>query len=499
MLELTTSLRISTGSAATTGDVEIPGYSESEILHEFEGEDEGSQEAEEEVFGRIENTSSETDGLAAAATVLGNRGYVGVSYSTYDSVYGIPGHHHHEEEGEEEEEEHGEEAVRIGLDQKRLDLKAQLDVGGAVEHLKIRVAKNDYGHTEFEGDEIGTVFDTKGTDLRVEAKHQVFGGLEGAIGAQYKLIDFEAIGDEAFVPGSETRQFSLFAFEELTLSDAWVLQGSARLESQKITSLLLPTHDDTAWGASIGAIWSANDFLTLSGNLALTERHPNATELYADGPHLAVQRYERGTVTQGLGLLEKEKSTNLDLTLRGRYDRFEFSVTGFVNNVDDYILLSPTNEIEDELQVFDYLQTDVELTGFEGELLVDIAETSFGHLHARVFGDYVRGKQKSGGNLPRIPPLRVGGGLHLSGDKIDASIEASRYSDQDKLADNELPTDGYTMTSAEISYNFNEPNVLVFLRGTNLGNEDARRHTSPLKDIAPLPGRSVHLGMRWNF
>jgi iron complex outermembrane receptor protein len=38
--------------------------------------------------------------------------------------------------------------------------------------------------------------------------------------------------------------------------------------------------------------------------------------------------------------------------------------------------------------------------------------------------------------------------------------------------------------------------ALLFLRGTNLLDEDARLATSPLKDIAPLPGRSVHFGVR---
>ncbi len=480
-----------------TGDVEIPGFAESAALRATEDEEEGGDE--EEAFGRLENTGSEADGAAAALTLISDRGFLGVSFSTYDSNYGIPGHHHHEEEeGGEEEEEH-EEQVRIGLRQERLDVSGRLDINGFLDHVNVRIARNDYGHTEFEGDEIGTVFDTDGTDIRIEAKHRTIGNLEGAVGLQYKLIDFNAIGDEAFVPPSETRQLSLFAFEELVVGDNLTLQASARVEKQEIDSPLLPSHDDTAWGASIGAIWSATDVLTLSGNLALTERHPNSTELYADGPHLAVQRYERGTVTQGLGILGKEQSTNLDLTLRGRFGRSELSVTGFVNDVDDYILLSPTNEIEDELQVFDYGQADVRLSGFEAEWLVDLAETEFGHLHARVFGDYVRGKRTSGGNLPRIPPLRAGLGLHLSGEVIDAGIEASRYSKQNKVADNELPTASYTLVEAEVSYRFSEQDVLLFVRGTNLGDQDARRHSSPLKDIAPLPGRSIHVGLRWDF
>ena len=501
-----------------TSNVEIPGFAESDLFraleeaeeeegHDEEEEEEGHDE-EEEAFGSVDNSSSETDGLAAALTFLGDRGFIGVSYSQYDSDYGVPGGHGHEEEEEEEEEEghdeEEEEEVTIGLEQERIDINGRLDLGGAIEHVKFRLARNDYGHIEFEGDEVGTVFDTDGTDLRIEAKHRNIGALEGAVGLQYKLIDFTAIGDEAFVPSSETRQLSVFAFEELALNEDWVIQASARVERQDISDISEPSapdHDDTAWGASIGGIWSANDALTFAANLAFTERNPNATELYASGPHIAVQRVERGSVTQGQGLLDKETSTNLDLTLRGRFGRSEFSVTGFINDVDDYIVLRPTDEFDDEeeLQIFDYAQTDVQFVGFEAEFLVDIIETDNGHMHARLFSDFVYGEEDNGAYLPRVPPLRVGAGLHFRGDAIDASVEASRYSKQDKIAVNEIPTDSYTLLQAEASYRFPEQGVLVFLRGTNLGDEDARRHSSPLKDTVPLPGRSVHLGLRWDF
>ena len=67
------------------------------------------------------------------------------------------------------------------------------------------------------------------------------------------------------------------------------------------------------------------------------------------------------------------------------------------------------------------------------------------------------------------------------------------------MAENELPTESYTLLSAEVSYAFDQPNVFLFLRGTNLGDEDARQHTSPLKDLVPLPGRSVEFGVRYDF
>jgi iron complex outermembrane receptor protein len=41
--------------------------------------------------------------------------------------------------------------------------------------------------------------------------------------------------------------------------------------------------------------------------------------------------------------------------------------------------------------------------------------------------------------------------------------------------------------------------VLLFVRGSNLLDEEARRHTSALKDYAPLAGRAVSAGVRWTF
>ena len=488
-----------------TGDVEIPGFAESALLRaleEAEHDDDGDHDEheEEEAFGRIENTSSESDGGALGLSFLGNRGMLGVSVSQYNSDYGIPGHHHeHEENDADHGDEEGEEIVRIALEQTRYDIRGELALDNAIESLKVRIARNDYGHTELEGDEIGTVFDSQGTDIRMELRHAPINALQGAIGLQYKQIDFAATGDEAFVPSTKTDQVSLFAFEELPLGNEWVLQASTRAEHQGIRTTSSDDYSNMAYGASLGAIWSPRESLTLAGNVSLTERHPNATELYADGPHLAVQRYERGAETLGLGTLDNERSANIDLTLRIALPRWEANLTGFINDIDDYILLAPTGEEEDELPVFEYGQTDAELIGFEAEVMFDLLQRDDRHLHARLFSDFVQGEQKSGAYLPRIPPLRVGLGFHYTDERFDASVEASRYSKQEKTASNELPTADYTMIDVGFSYRLADPDLMFYVRGRNLGDEDARRHSSPLKDIAPLPGRSLHAGIRWDF
>jgi iron complex outermembrane receptor protein len=486
----------------STDDIEIPGYAESQLLRDLE-EAEGDGAGEEEAFGVVENTDSDTDGGALGVSFVGDKGFVGVSLSVFDSEYGVPGHHPHEEEaplpGEPVEEE---ELVRIDLEQTRVDAKGEYDLDGDfLSSISFRASANDYAHTELEGAETGTVYDVQGTDGRIELRHAKWGNLEGAIGVQYKRIDFDAIGDEAFVPASDTRRTSLFLFEEIVLSNSLVLQGSARLEDQSISGAsLTESYDDSAIGASIGAVWRPRDAMRVSFNLASTERHPNATELYADGSHVAARRYERGSVVLGNGILEKEKSTNFDVTIHGDHARLEWSITGFVNAVDDYILLRPTALELDGFQVYDFGQADVEFRGIEAEALVEIWDTSDSHVHLRLFTDFVDAEEDvTGAKLPLIPPQRLGLGVHGGWHKFDANIDAVFADDQKDVAENELPTEGYTLLNASLSYTVADPGLYLFLRGSNLLDEDIRQHTSPLKDFVPLPGRSVHLGLRYEF
>ncbi len=491
-----------------TDNIEIPGFAESALLRRLEElEEEGEEhgEEEEEEFGIVENTDSETESGAAGVTLFGERGRIGVSVSRFETNYGIPGEHEHAHEEEEPglgEEEEEEEIIRIDMEQTRVDVEGELYLDGFFEAVNFKFASNDYEHVELEGPEVGTLYDNQGIDARIELPHRQIGNFVGAIGLQYKSLDFDAVGEEAFVPPSETDQIALFAFEEYAAGPDLTLQASARIERQEISTPGQSDYSETALGAAFGAIWQWTDTLTLSGNLSLTERHPNSTELFADGPHLAVQRFERGAVTLGLGELDKELSRNLDVTLRGNFDRVEFAVTAFLNDVSDYIVLSPTAEIEDELQVFDFGQTDAELYGFEAEALVDIFESlnTDIHVHVRLFADMTRGEDTvANTDLPRLPPLRYGLGLHYQRAGFDASVSATRHDEQDRVAPNELPTEAFTMVDAQVSYTFDEPGVLVFLKGRNLGDEDARRHTSPLKDLVPLPGRSLIAGLRWDF
>jgi iron complex outermembrane receptor protein len=342
----------------------------------------------------------------------------------------------------------------------------------------------------------GTVFNQDAYELRFTADHKLGSGWRGTTGLQYVDVDFEALGDEAFVPNSKTQALSVFAFEERHFDD-WTVELGARAEQQKIdVDAELPDYNETAISLSAGTVWEFADEHALALNLTRTQRNPQAAELYANGPHIAAQRFEVGDAD-----LDQETSVTADVSLRHTGDGINWTVSAYYNDYADYIYASPTGEIADDLPVYAYLQDGAKFHGFEAELNVPLIDDGQRHLGLRLASDYVRGKLDNGEDLPQIPPLRFGAGLHYDQDAWHVGAQAFYYNKQDKLADNELPTDGFMLAEMDASYRMpvGSASVFLFLRGTNLLDEDARQHASPLKDIAPLPGRSWHIGARAEF
>ncbi|WP_175596945.1 TonB-dependent receptor [Peristeroidobacter soli] len=461
-----------------TDDVEIPGFAQSDALRRQLIE---AGEEPDDIRGHIPNTQGEASGGAIGGSYIGQQGLAGLSYSRYETTYGIP----------------GEAEAFIDMKQDRFDGKAELDLEGTIKKLRLTGAYNDYTHTEFEAPgEPGTVFNQNAYELRFAADHEFGNGWRGTTGLQYVDVDFEAIGEEAFVPSSTTQTLSVFAFEEHHF-ESWTIELGARAEQQKIdVNAALPDYDETAISLSAGAVWDFAEDHALALNLTRTQRNPQAAELYADGPHIAAQRYEVGDTN-----LDKETSVTADLSLRHTGDNLSWVVSAFYNDYTDYIYASPTGDIEDDLPVYVYLQDGAKFHGFEAEVNVPLLDDGNRHLGLRLASDYVRGKLDNGEDLPQIPPLRFGAGLHYDQDAWHIGAQAFYYSKQDKVATNELPTDSFVLAEMDASYRVpvGSTSVFLFLRGTNLLDEDARQHASPLKDIAPLAGRSWHIGARAEF
>lgn len=498
------------GFKRKTEDVRIPGFARSERLRKSEPLEKGEKEAR----SVLPNSFTESEGGSAGASFLWDGGYFGLAYSGYNSNYGTV----------------AEPDVTIDLQQRRWDGRGALFTPfTGIKAINYKLTYSDYEHTEWEGSEGGTVFKIEGFDGRFELAHEPLGPLEGMIGYQTQYSDFSALGEEAFLPPTETRTHSAFLFEEI-IADPLRYQFGARYDHTSVASHSNPAfgpghaRDFHSLSGSAGVVWTPVEDYAVAFNVSYTQRAPTYVELFANGPHLATDSFEIGDPS-----LDLEQSLGFDLTLRKQKGFVTGSVSLFYNRFKDFISLAPTGAdfVEEEeghrLPIFEFRPTDADFIGGEAEAVFHLitptlesttslskdgmgseeAITGNSHgLRLELRADYVTTRDRSTGrSLPRITPFRALGALAYEYKSFGARLEAQYSARQNRTADFEWPTDSYVLLNASLSYRFTAGPVAfdLYVRGTNLTDEEARLHTSFLKEIAPLPGRSVLIGLRTEF
>lgn len=520
------------GSYVRTGDLRTGGFLVSRDIREHALEharEDGDTELAEEANrrGRIPNTSLETWEVAGGLAWVTDRGHLGFSVSRYESNYGVPnrfdahgehGHEHGDEDHDEDhdhdhDEDHGDEHgheghshedVRLAVKQTRFDIRGEVETGGGfLDRIRLRLAAADYRHDELEeGGEIGTSFFNQGYEGRLELVQADRNGWRGAIGGQFVLRDFEIVGEEKYKPATNSEQYGLFTLQSFDLG-AFRAEAGARYERSIIVAQ--PDFDlgngrmersFNAFSASLGGSVSLSDGMRLGLNLSRSERAPTAEELYSNGPHAATQAFEIGNP-----LFVKESSWGVEGVFRWSVPGFRLAASAYYNWFDDYIYLNETGEEEDELPVFAYAQADARVRGFEVEASATLAR--FGGTAINIDGlvDYVRADITGDGPAPRIPPLRMLGGIETQGDRFNARLEVEHVFEQDRVSGVELPTDDYTMVNASVAFSpFGRGNATrLILSANNIFDVEARRHASQLKDFAPLAGRDLRATLRFQL
>ncbi len=473
----------------------------------------GKQNAETpSVFGRLPNSASQSDGGAAGASAVWDEGFFGVSYSGFNSAYGAV----------------AERGVLIDLKQRRWDARGSfLAPARGIKAINYKFSSTDYQHAEL-GEGEAQTFKTRGTTGRLELVHEKIGLLEGAVGYQMQLSNIAASSSDVehlLMPTNKTKMHSIFLFEEIAL-DPLRYQFGARFDRTTVQALENPervefTSRSKAFnGVSLsgGVVYDINKQYALALNTGFTQRPPTSTELFADGAHHATGTYERGYT--GLGM---ERALTFDLSLRKKTGRVTGSMSVFLNKFSRFIALSPTgNDVDvdgEELPEYQYKATRARLYGAEAEVVIHLVEPRLADgkqgdaaddssrkvmqgLHLDLRTDYVRAlDQNTDRSLPRITPLRTQAALVHDWNGLQSRFETQYVARQNLTAENETRTASYTLLNASVSYQFKAgpTNFEAYVRGTNLTNRDARVHTSFLKDVAPLPGRGVLVGLRADF
>lgn len=485
------------GNYSKTDDLEIGGYAVTPALRaQALASPDPDIQALADIRGRLPNSAAETWDVAAGAAWISGENNVGFSVNHYDSLYGVPIRYSLDPAVEAE-------APRIDIAQTRVDGRAEIDTGsGFIDNLRLRAGYSDYRHFELEEDgAVGTRFDSTGYEGRAEFRQSDRGGWGGGFGVQYFHRSFDVEGDEKFLPPNTTSQVGLFVLQTLDRG-AFKAEGGLRYEHSALDAdadaiignpALRRSYD--AFTASAGASYAFAPGWRIGLNASRSERAPSAEELFANGPHAGTQSFEVGDPN-----LDTERSWGLEATLRGSGRGYSLSASVFHSWFDGYIYETPTGAIQDDLPVFQYFQADARYYGFELEGSVKLGTVGPVDINLDGVADYVRATIRGSGPAPRIPPLRLLGGLEAQSDRVNGRVEVEWVADQDRVANFETTTDGYTMVNASVSFRpFSGNSSSIVLSANNIFDVVARRHASFLKDYAPLAGRDLRVSARFTF
>jgi len=500
--------------------------------------------------GTVENSFADSKGGALGGSIVGPDGFVGVSFSRIESLYGIPG-------------EEAEEGVnpRIDMVQDKVLAKGEWRVrGSAVDAVRFWFGASDYAHDELaihdpgveDEFEVGSRFTNKEQEARVEVQHvpvgTALGELTGVIGAHWnnRKTRGQSFEGESLLEPAHTQSIAAFWFEELALTRKLSVQAAARIEHATIDgSGWEEFHghreappDDHEWHFHSHRFSGERDFTPTSASLGLlyqlplqtvarltgqyVERAPDAAELFSKGMHEATGTFEVGNPG-----LDVEKATTIEAGLKKSVGALRFDASAYYTRYNGFIyrqlsgLECDAEAHGDHFHCFDeghagggghghgheafdlvfFQQRDATFYGAELAFQYDVARVWKGVWGVDGQYDFVRAEFDNGENVPRIPPHRLGGGLFYRDANWFARAGVLHAFDQNDFGVNEIATPGYTLVSAEISYSVAGeavdgivPVATIGLKGENLADDEVLNHASfKRSEDVLLPGASVRV------
>lgn len=503
------------GTYRESNDTTVPGFAVNPATVDL-----ADEEALEQLLGskgKIGNSSTRAHANTLGLSWVTEEGYLGIAAEHLESNYGLPAaaHPHHEEEGfehDEEEEAHEEETgIRIAMHQDRYDLEGERSLSGFFSRVQGKFSVVDYEHAEIEGDgALGTVYANEGREGRFTLTHSPIGGLQGVTGLQIGRKSFSAIGEEAYIARTDSESLGLFTVQNLDVGNT-TYEFGLRAERQELNQAGSACDDSTSsLSGSASALWRLRDDTNLMVALAHSQRAAGVEERFSNIDnstcqefaaqdlvvHAATQRLEIGDPTAG-----KERSTNVEIGLRRHMGTLTGDLNLFYNDIKDYLYMRDSGVYVDDVQVARMTQDDAVFKGVEVEMSMPVSRSDRHLTELSLFGDYVRATLDKGGNVPRIPPLRVGAEVSHSHANWQYKLRLTQVSAQKDVALNETDTKGYTLLNVSVDYHalMGERELTVFGKANNLLDESIRNHTSMLKDVAPEAGRSLVLGVRFEF
>jgi iron complex outermembrane receptor protein len=489
------------------------------------------------VNGRQPNSATQSDGASVGGSYIFHGGFIGAAITQNDSLYRLPGI------------EPSDHQTRIDARQTKFTAKGEYRPdAAAIDAIRFWAGATDYKHNEialadpadFSSLGVRQTFTNKEQEGRVEVQmtpfNARFAAITTAFGLQAGHQELTASSpDDPTSPlnglwdPNKNNRVAGYVFNELKFTDSTKAQIAGRVEHVSLSGTMpafIPELFDlnanpgdigpstarnlsfTPKSASIGLIQNLPGELVASITAQYVERAPKPAELFSRGVHESTVTFDIGNPN-----LSMETAQSVEIGLRRATGPFRFEATAYYTKFNGFIYRRLTgNTCEDvacvgpadpafplELNQAVYSQRDATFRGGEFQSQFDVGPLNGGIWGVENQFDVVRATFSDGTNVPRIPPVRAGGGLFWRDANWLARINLLHAFAQNEIAPvGETPTAGYNLLKAEVSYRtqldpswFGAREMMVGLVGNNLLNENIRNHVSYTKDEVLMPGIGV--------
>ncbi|MGX1104994.1 MULTISPECIES: TonB-dependent receptor [Bradyrhizobium] len=482
--------------------------------------------------GRQPNSATQSDGASVGASYFFQGGYIGAAITQNDSLYHIPGI-----DGADHQ-------TRIDAHQTKIAVKGEYRPdAAAIDAVRFWVGATDYHHnelgladpTDLFSDGVRQTFTNKEQEARVEVQMMPFNArfatVTTAFGVQAGHQELTAPSPDdptslfngLWSPNNNNRVAG-YVFNEFKFTDSTKAQIAGRIEHVDLHGSMpnFPA-DYLPDGAPQSSIARNPSYTPVSGSIGLlqnlpgdlvgsitaqyVERAPKPAELFSRGAHDATATFDIGNPN-----LTIETAKSVEIGLRKATGPFRFEATAYYTRFSNFIYRrltgvmcgddfdscgngDPNNEARQAV----YSQRDAIFRGAEFQSQFDI-----GPLNGGIWGienqfDVVRATFTDGSNVPRIPPVRLGGGFYWRDSNWLTRINlVHAFAQNDIAVIGETPTAGYNLLNAEITYNtklnsswIGAREMTLGLVGNNLLNQNIRNSVSYTKDEVLMPGLGV--------
>ena len=390
--------------------------------------------------------------------------------------------------------------------------KAQLELNYSYQYNN----RNEFGGLGFASGSKTPSFGLRLITHTVDARlhHAPIGRLTGSFGITAQRQGNLSRGRSFLIPQYRLYAAGIYGLEQLTFT-RWQFTTGLRYDyrwqhAYQFGAPVVVSPDDksaySGFTGSFGAVYQLSQGWSLASTLGSGWRAPNVSERFSAGVHEGAAQYELGDSS-----LTRERSLNVDATLRHVGRRVRFEVSAYQNRINNFLFLRPIgliSTVRGTYAGYRYSETNARLRGLEASFL--LSPSARWSLYAS--GTLVRGVDRNSGNpLYDMPADRLVANVRFYGGTSrtfkDPYIElgTTLVRKQDRvppILPFPLPTAGYALLNAEIGareFNLVGQPVILSLAVRNLLNTSYRDYLSRYRLFVDDPGRDIALRLQVPF